>query len=404
MRKISSHGRELGAFTLIELIVSMVVLTLLVVMVAQLISGAAAVTVGDRQHLDADSQARLTFDRLGTDIARMVRRPDVDYLFVKQTGNGVGANDKMFFYSEAPAFYDGDPAKLQERSSVALLGYRINAAFQLERLGKLLTWDGLPGAASAAAAATPGGVMFLTRPSAAVNPDPLSTLAGNWPTTIGTLSDSPPYSGSDTDYHVLAAQVFRLELCYLLKPVLLNSGVYQAAAYAGVPVANPTDRTNNLTATAPPAATDDAGSGYVAGSRWYDVPDSRGYQCINNTSGAAVWKTLGVQDVAGIVVAIAVLDPASTKILPTTSVTLNGAQVTTPNLSTLIGALADLPLANTAAANNTVPDLTLSPQRLMAEAWNNEIATPTFAQTAGIPAAAAAQVRIYQRCFPLNGD
>ena len=404
MCKIFRHGQGLGAFTLIELIVSMTVLTLLVLMVAELISGATAVTVGDRQHLDADSQARLTFDRLAIDIARMVRRPDVDYLFAKQTGSAMGANDKMFFYSEAPAFYDGDPTKLQERSSVALLGYRINAAFQLERLGKLLTWDGLPGAASASAAATPGGVMFLTRPSAAVNPDPLSTLAGNWPTTIGTSADNPPYSGSDTDYHVLAEQVFRLEICYLLKPVLLNSGLYQAAAYAGVPVANPTDRKNNLTATAPPAATDDSGSGYNAGSRWYDVTDSRGYQCINNASGAAVWKALGMQDVAGIVVAIAVLDPASTKILPTTSVMLNGSRVTTPDMGTLISALADLPLANTAATSNTTPDLTISPQRLMAEAWNNEIVTATFAKTADIPAAAAAQVRIYQRCFPLNGD
>jgi prepilin-type N-terminal cleavage/methylation domain-containing protein len=393
-----------NAFTLIELLVSMTVLTLIVALVGQLIGGATKVTTSNRQHLDADSQARLTFDRLAIDIGRMLRRPDVDYMFSRPTGgSSLGANDRMFFYSEAPAFYDGDSSTLQSRSSLALLGYRINAAYQLERLGKLLTWDGIP-ANGAAGSSAPGGIMFLSCPSATLNPDPLSTLAGNWPATLGSASDSPPYNGSDDDYHVLAAGVFRLEICYLLKAVQLKDGTYSAATYAGVPVANPSDRTNNLTATRAPQASDDTAAGYIAGSRWYDTSGERAYICVNNAAGAAGWNPLGVQDVAAIVVAIAVLDPASAGIVATTPATINGLAVLAPNLANLVGAFADVPLTASAAANNTVPDLTITPPRLMDQAWTNALLSSGFAQTVKLPPAVVSQVRIYQRCFPLNGD
>ena len=383
----------------------MTVLTLLVLLVAELTSSATRVTLGDREHLDADSEARLTFDRVGTDIARMVRRMDVDYLFAKETTPSQGTNDKMFFYSEAPGFYDGgNGSNLQVCSSVGLIGYRINAAFQLERLGKLLTWDGTPAGTSSSGLTSPGGIIFLNWPSAALNPDPRTTLTGNWPGTIGSVTDSPPYSGTDPDYHVFADEVFRLEICYLLKPIQLSTGSYQNAAYSGVPVANPSDRTNNLVATGPPKAQNDISGGYIAGSRWYDATNSRAYQCVNNTLNAAVWRPLGVQDLAGIVVAIAVLDSTSSKVIPTTTFTVNGASVVAPNLTSLSGAFADLPQTNAAAANNTIPDLTLTPQRLMAEAWTNELSSSTFAQTAKIPKVAAAQVRIYQHCFPVNGN
>ena len=71
----------------------------------------------------------------------------------------------MYFYSEAPAYYDGSASDFTNRNTTALVGYRINAAWQLERLGKLLTWDG------SAASATPGAVVYLSYPAPTGQPE-----------------------------------------------------------------------------------------------------------------------------------------------------------------------------------------------------------------------------------------
>src|SRR4051812_22991530 len=114
MNTASRVHRRRDAFTLIELLVSLTVLSLLVVLVGQLIASATSVTVDNRKHLDADSQARLIFARRPMVFAGMLRRPDVVSLFPRPAAGGTrGANDRMFFYSEAPAFYDGDASTLQ---------------------------------------------------------------------------------------------------------------------------------------------------------------------------------------------------------------------------------------------------------------------------------------------------
>lgn len=403
-----------GAFTLIELLVSMTVLVIIVVMVSQLVNSATQVTVGNTKRMDADGQSRLVFERLTLDLAKMVRRADADSIFVKLplpsggAGDTGGHDDKMFFYSEVPAILDGSPPPTASKSSVALVGYRINAGFQLERLGKLLTWDGVPTTGSA-----PGGIMFLTPASpTSVAPDPLSTLAGNWKDTIGTATDSPPYSKGtdDGDYNVLAEQVFRFEVCYYLQPVMHKdptTGVLEnISKYSSLPVATPEDVSNhNLTATRAPAASDDSGQGYQAGSRWYDTADNRAYLCTNSSPGAAKWKNLGMQDVAGLVVALAVLDGTTNRILPTTQVQLgsSGPQSTVPDLTKLNNAFNDLE-NDQAGQDNTYPDVSPSanPPRLMAEAWRNKLNQAGFAQSAGVPLRVASQVRIYQRYIPLN--
>jgi len=43
-------------------------------------------------------------------------------------------------------------------------------------------------------------------------------------------------------------------------------------------------------ATVAPAVTDDSGSGYAVGSKWLDVTADEAYECLDATSGAAVWK------------------------------------------------------------------------------------------------------------------
>jgi len=51
---------------------------------------------------------------------------------------------------------------------------------------------------------------------------------------------------------------------------------------------------NNYTATTDPTVNDDAGDGYVAGSRWFNTTDSDLFICIDNSAGAAVWFNTGL--------------------------------------------------------------------------------------------------------------
>ena len=153
------------------------------------------------KRMDSNSQVRIVFDRMANDFAGIVRRQDVDYVFAKQNGN-----DTMYFFSEAAKYFDtsvSDSAK----SSLSLVGYRVNSNFQLERLSRGLIWDG-----QVAPSPAPGSMVFLT-PSGSSTPLRGSTIAGNWAAAVGT---GPNYSnGTGTDYHVIGDQVYRLEISFL---------------------------------------------------------------------------------------------------------------------------------------------------------------------------------------------
>jgi prepilin-type N-terminal cleavage/methylation domain-containing protein len=360
------------AFTLVELLVSMAVLVLLVAVVVGMVSAVSHTTVGSRRRLNVDDEARRVLDLMGNDFARMFKRADADSLFVpgSTTDLAPGLNGKFFFYSDAPAYYDttaqGTPPPNNPRATAGLIGFRINnvasstntSRWQLERLGKGLTWDGaapapiptpvpLPGATPVSA--IPGSVVFLTYPPASPSPSPASatptpapypnpspypssTLAGNWGgatgTTIGTVSTNPVYDdGTDTDYQVISPSVFRLEYCFLLKST-----------------------------TSP----------YYTFSRTHD-------------------QTKGFKDVEAIVVAIALLDPAARLLLPP------AAGQATPDLSKLVGLLPE-------------PNLAGSPPQLMEELWNDEIRSGklTNGTDASMPVSVVSQIRVYQRYFYLN--
>lgn len=374
------HHAFRNAFTLLELLVSMSVLTMLIVFVAQLVGSASAVTTGSRKHMDADTEARLVFDRMAADFAKMVRRTDVDYVFYKNQAAGSGINDAVFFYSEAPAYYSGSP-NVTSKSTGALIGYRINpidpvtknTSPHLERLGKGLLWDTKTTVGTSGA---PGGMLFLSYLTNGIIPDPNSSIAGdgtskgNWGGTsgLGTLTGTSNCSfgdGADSDYIVLGDSVFRLEIAFLLKD----------GTFSNKPITNPTIGT--------PSAINGSG----VGSRMYDTNAGIGYVCTSATvnSGTvtnAVWNRIGIQDVSAVVVAIAILDNNSRKIV--TNFT---------KLTTAFPDPTDTELVP--VSSSTVPTL-------MAKKWLDTLNKSGFAATAGIPQAAASQVRIYQRTFYLN--
>ena len=176
-----------------EMLVATVVLALLTTLIVQSMNHASRATLGSSHRIDSDGAARTAIGIMESDLTMMVRRPrtDVDVVFAKIVGN-----DKMFFYSQAPGYLP--TAQSSSKSPFSLVGYRINDAFQLERLGKGLLWS------------NPGGLVFLNFESGV--PTPQSTLAGAWGQTIGT---SPSYKGSDDDYQIISDEIFRFEFCFM---------------------------------------------------------------------------------------------------------------------------------------------------------------------------------------------
>jgi hypothetical protein len=50
---------------------------------------------------------------------------------------------------------------------------------------------------------------------------------------------------------------------------------------------------NKFDGTAAPTVNDDTGDGYTEGSMWVDVTNDRAYICLDDSSGAAVWREIG---------------------------------------------------------------------------------------------------------------
>jgi Tfp pilus assembly protein PilV len=350
-------GLLLAGFTLVELLVSVAVLVMLILLISQLVNSATMTTTLNQTHINADEAARLVFDRMGSDLVSMVRRPDVNYVFYK---NGASASDAMFFYSESPGYLDQAASSTMatttgSASSMSLVGYRVNQSNSyysgipvLERLGENLTWAGTPDSTGV----YPGGPVFLP-----------FTLAGNWAYTIGT----PPYNSQNdtTHYQVLSDMVFRMEFCFLVK-----SGTY---ALSGTTVATATTGYSNAP-TAIPAT----------------VPHP--YVTTNYFSGGSATELPGnvygfPPDLGAIVVTIAVLDTASRKIVP----------------SGKLAALASV-LSDSLSGNSSLASLPQGNPPPTAQAWQDQLLPNGPAQSVGIPQAALRQVRVYERTFYLDAN
>jgi len=344
------HSSKKQAFTLIELLVAMAVVAILMLVVSQIMRSAQIVTSSSHKHMDADEEARTLFDRMEGDLNRMVKRTDVDFLISKQSGN-----DSIFFFSESPSFTNATQSS-GSTNSVALIGYQVNpTTYKLERLSLGLCYSG-----------TSNNLVHLiyTNPPASTTtaPLPATTLTNAFSSDV---SVSTPLTSSN--YQVIAPDVFRMEVCFLLKPWTETGGSNHPCSYSVAPYnTNTSSATNSL------------GRG-----------DGAGLLSAMQTSGAfSNWGEIGLADVQAIVVTIAILDSTSQKMLPNL----------TNALAAMTAALAD------PAGDST--DLQATPPVLPAQLWQNagtvNIDNGTFATAAKIPRAVSSQVRIYQRVFPLN--
>jgi hypothetical protein len=216
---LKQRGRP-NAFTLAELLVSVFVLAIIILMMAQLMNNAAAITKTGHKHISTDTQARTIFDRMAVDIAQMLKRNDIDYYMKGPTGiynghgNGHGwgqrrqtgqqGSDQIAFFSQVSGYYPSTGSQ----SPISLVGYRVNenagspAYLKLERMGKGLLWNGVdnPNRQPNHSDFT-SPIVFL----------PL-LIRDRWPAAVsGTTADSQSH------YETIGPGVFRFEYYYLLK-------------------------------------------------------------------------------------------------------------------------------------------------------------------------------------------
>jgi prepilin-type N-terminal cleavage/methylation domain-containing protein len=429
-----------SAFTLVEMLVSIAVLVLIMTFIAQMMNSVSLSTTLSDKHIDTDNEARLVFDRMAMDFASMPLRSDIDYIFSKQNmgtsgGSDTDLNDKMFFYSAAPAFYTGSTAP-DPKCSLALIGYCINSTgsnntgatvpppyYCLQRLSKGLVWDSQYPAESQ----NPGGIMSLTfnpytytntKGTQTMSPGLASTLSGN-SSTGPALGAEPDYSGTDSNFDMLANQVFRMEFCFQVKDLAPNSN--GGTVFSNYPVAVFADSNSKANASSnirtlssqDPIVTGAQGS---IGDRWYNLKDNRAYELTGftfapNTTqisnppptappalgavSSTIWTPIGLSDVTAIVVTIAVMDSNSRKVL---------------SQEQLSAAASALPKFQ--PTENTDSNLVLSGTTdLMATAWQKNLdgqgvpPEPFYQLTdEKVPQAAASQIRVYQRFFYLNNN
>ncbi len=360
-RRKTKDARHHGAgFTLAELLVSVGVLVLLVLLATQLLNSAATITILGHKQMDADSQARQLLDRMAIDFAQMVKRSDVDY-YVKSSAipppTGVrnllqAGNDTIAFYSTVPGYYPSTGSQ----SPVSLVAYRVNSQNKLERMGKGLVWN--------AVSTTDTPVVFMPIPLASPlpiaelpspTPDPTSTPA--WPEVAST--------GSWSDSEAIGPQVFRFEYYYLLKGGIDPTG---GTPYTAILSDTPWDtRICSCPSPTPPATPPPTPT---------PTPTPPSLCCHTTPQG--------MQDVAAIVVDIAVIDPKS-KVL-----------VTDAQMSALAGSLIDwgttsCPGCPTRTQWQTTPGL------LQAQ-WRAAVDTNAI----GLPRPTLSGIRLYERRFYLS--
>jgi type II secretion system protein J len=228
---ITSSLPKVGGFTLAELLIAVGVLVLLVLLATQLLNSAATITTLAHKRMDADSQARQVLDRMALDFAQMVKRSDVDYC-VKSSATAplrrvIQSGNDWIGFYGTVPGYYQTEPTATQKSSVSLISYRVNSQNKLERMGKGLVWN--------AVSTTDTPILFLPVPLASPLPTPELPVpppapplpTPAWPQTQNMTTDW-------TDSEVMGPQVFRFEYYYLLTNGALSDIPWNTTTHSGV--------------------------------------------------------------------------------------------------------------------------------------------------------------------------
>jgi hypothetical protein len=353
MVKTRSSFSSRASFTLVETLVAMAILIILILVVSKIVAFSLQLTDATGRSADSGIEAKQVLDRIGADVAGMVNRIDVDQVYY--SGNeslNPGENDKMFFYSQQTGYFNtnGTAYYATNQSPVALVGYRINTSDNpsglpaLERLARGLTAgpdnSGNPPVNSGGPYTGP--LQYLSFP-AATSPTIYQAAVGGSITNVWGSAETATIAGAGSEgdvgssggnyddgaspfYHIVGNDVFRFEVCFQIQNGTSSPVFSLYPGYTNSAPVYPASITNNL----------------------------------------------------AMVVAIAVLDAKSRKLVPAAS------------WSKMIAALPN-PTTQNLATNG-----------LMSVLWNNALQQSTFASKAGIPALAASHIKVYQRSYYLN--
>ena len=134
------NSRECG-FTLLELLVTVVILAILMAILASVTGTASHLTDTTNRNIDSSGEAEQILDRIGQDVVGIINRPDVDQYYVNSIGN-----DQIFFYCQTPGYFTNTTSTTQQ-SPISLIGFRIGTTANasslpsLERAAQGLTWS-----------------------------------------------------------------------------------------------------------------------------------------------------------------------------------------------------------------------------------------------------------------------
>src|SRR6266496_121297 len=372
---LAKQRKRGSAFTLAELAVTIGVLVLLVLLATQLLKSAATVTTLGNKQMDADAQTRQLLDRMAIDFAQMVKRSDVDY-YLKSSATppptGVRnvlqqGNDTIAFYSAVPGYYPSSGSQ----SPVSVVAYRVynpspapspcGNCNKLQRMGKGLVWNAVsttdtPVVLMPIPLGSPIPVAELPNPA----PNPLPTPA--WPEIANNGS-------SWSDAEVIGPQVFRFEYYYLVRGRIVPGGFPTPAPTP--PVAILSDIPWDTRICACPSPTPIA------------TPTPTGTPIATPPPPLLCCHTApeGMQDVAAVVVDIAVIDPKSKALL-------DAVDPTGAKLRRLNGADGLSPL---------LVDFGMTPGQLLAQ-WRAALDLNTI----GLPPPVLSGIRVYERYFYLS--
>jgi len=195
--------------------VSITVLAMLGGLVMQLMGSASKLTSTSKLASDCDTEARYALNQIAADLAHRVRRPDVDALVDKATGN-----DRIYIFSETPGY--SPTLNATQRSDVSLVGYRTKSSttsygrtvYKLERYARALPWI----------AASPDNPMPFVILDSSGKPLPASTLVGTGGGSGGSFEKVTTQDKSeDSYYQPIAENVVRFEVSLLHKPIPASS-------------------------------------------------------------------------------------------------------------------------------------------------------------------------------------
>jgi len=134
--------KSIPGFSLVELLVAVTVLALLGAVVVQMMGTTSRTVRLSNQIVDTASQARLVFDCLGTDLAALIKRPDVPFEALNATS---GTANLLRFVSNVPSASPGLTSIANRNASIVtyqVAPHADNAARPcLIRAGKAIAWS-----------------------------------------------------------------------------------------------------------------------------------------------------------------------------------------------------------------------------------------------------------------------